>query len=269
MINFSDRDKSHEYRSWDDEMLNVLLSYEKDIKKDLASLKDNKYFLGLHLISLWNSCSFRCHVDKYSSENCTSPVFFSYLSDKFGLDKSQASRYMNVVSEFGDDARGFKPEYADYSYSLLIEMLSLTPEQRKFVKSDWTVKHIREYKKELSGVVAMSQQDPKDEAKFLKVYIDSNGSVISERSRRLLSEFNSNNKDLKTGIVDYCQKLFVGFDYEGYNFSDKERLDGLCGLLSFAVDVGHTVFSDSSINFCCLYHSLKKLGYISSHDDNA
>ena len=74
---------------------------------------------------------------------------------EFGLDKTQVSRYMNIVDEFGDGLRGFKKEWEPYSYSQLCELLPLSSEQRKPIQPDWTIKRIREYKKSL---VATSQQ---------------------------------------------------------------------------------------------------------------
>ena len=82
-------------------------------------------------------------------------AFFAYCEKYFGLDKSQVSRYMNVADEFGDMANGIKPEWKDYSYSQLVELLPLSSEQRIEVKPEWTVKDIRDYKK----LVATSQQD--------------------------------------------------------------------------------------------------------------
>ncbi len=63
---------------------------------------------------------------------------------------------MNIVDEFGDGERGFKDEWREYKYSQLVEMLPLTPEERKAITPDMTVAAIRAYKKSL---VATSQQN--------------------------------------------------------------------------------------------------------------
>ena len=44
-----------------------------------------------------------------------------------------------------------KDQWKEYKYSALSELLSLDPEERKEVKPDWTIRQIREYKKQLKS----------------------------------------------------------------------------------------------------------------------
>ena len=81
--------------------------------------------------------------------NCCADFFFAYCFDEFGLDKTQVSRLMNIVDEFGDGLRCFKKKWEKFGYSQLCELLPLSDEERKPVKPDWTIKKIREYKKSL------------------------------------------------------------------------------------------------------------------------
>ena len=91
--------------------------------------------------------------------------FFTVCEFEFGLEKSVVSRLMNVVDEFGDGEKGIKTEYSKYKYSVLVEMLNLSVEERKNIMPDWTVSKVREYKKSL---VATSQQDNNEEIEKVK-----------------------------------------------------------------------------------------------------
>lgn len=145
----------------------ALENHTKTIKKDLNATKTNFFYLGKHLIDFYNSNAYSVIV--YDEEqlrlelnipigygNCCSAYFFAYCYDTFGLDKTQVSRYMNIVDEFGNEANDFDNAWDKFSYSQLCELLPLTEKQRKPVQPDWTIKKIREYKKSL---VATSQQE--------------------------------------------------------------------------------------------------------------
>lgn len=143
------------------ENLEVLEKYAATIRKDLEESKQNFFWLGVHLIDLYSSNTYSVTFDREKLnvsclvDNCSAECFFAYCFDEFGLDKTQVSRLMNIVDEFGDGLRCFKKKWEKFGYSQLCELLPLSDEQRKSVKPDWTVKQIREYKKSL---VATSQQ---------------------------------------------------------------------------------------------------------------
>lgn len=147
------------------------LKYRSDkIREDLDSLGTDKFRLGCHLIDLFNSKAWSADpgwiipVETLSGKikgDKSTFSFMQYCERHFGLDKSQVSRYMNIVDEFGDKFLGFAEPWKKYGYSQLTEMLPLTKEQRLEVKPDWTVQQIRDYKKRLAAAeqaVATSQQ---------------------------------------------------------------------------------------------------------------
>ena len=139
----------------------ALEKYAETIRKDLEESKQNFFWLGVHLIDLYSSNTYSVTFDREKLnvsglvDNCSAECFFAYCFDEFGLDKTQVSRLMNIVDEFGDGLRCFKKKWEKFGYSQLCELLPLSDEERKPVKSDWTIKKIREYKKSL---VATSQQ---------------------------------------------------------------------------------------------------------------
>lgn len=234
------------------------------VLEDLAASKTNFFYLGAHLLDIWLTRTYAVHhfdVCNYSGAN-----FFDYCNVNFKLDKSQVSRYMNIVSEFGDGLRGFKDEYKEYSYSLLTEMLSLTPEQRKKVKANWTIKQIREYKKELAGETVATSQ-PKEKEVVYKIYGELKP---SERAKNVLnSTFHDFEEVSESNLPDcintLCRRLFVGFNYCGYNFTYTDKVKILSGLLCFAQDISASLESknfDRFVNVQQTYDMLRKLGYI-------
>ena len=139
------------------------------IIKDIVSCVNksflDKYELGRKLIDFFNSERYAGYENKecvklYSLKvlnfNLHQSKFFAICEYEFGLEKSVVSRLMNIVDEFGDGEKGLKAEFSKYKYSVLVEMLSLSPEERKEIKPEWTVTQVRNFKKSL---VATSQQD--------------------------------------------------------------------------------------------------------------
>lgn len=168
MIDFK-AERSHGIWGWTDVERKELKEITDRINIALTDLKNKRFTVGVHLLELYNSKTYSIESRKYESGlclpgsvgNCSSDYFFAYCLDKFDLEKSQVSRYMNIVDEFGDKtadgiATTFAPPWDKYGYSQLAEMLPLTKEQRENVKPDWSVRRIRDYKKSL---VATSQQD--------------------------------------------------------------------------------------------------------------
>ena len=254
-------------------------AYDKDelkwrsdkVLEDLSANKTNYFYLGAHLIDIWNTRCYGAHtfdtLSNYSGKN-----FFDYCYVTFGLGKSQVSRYMNIVDEFGDGLRGFKSEYKDYSYSLLSEMLSLSPAERKKVKPDWTIKQVREYKKELSGTVATSQQAEK--VKVTKLYGDLR---CSDYYKKYINKFAFKTdceslmnppKELLDDIFEFCKSAIAGFDFSGYGIKNKDRINVIYGLIAFALDVGQQISSSVDKNYsafgniCHMVPVLRKLGYM-------
>ena len=136
-----------------------------EVKRAMSGIGASKYALGLELKRLYESdvyCTDPGWVSPCKSDDGTiscylcSYVFFRECEKNFDLDKSQVSRYMNIVDEFGDGENGLKQEWSAYSWSQLVELLPLTPEERKEITPEMTIKAIRAYKEKL---VATSQQE--------------------------------------------------------------------------------------------------------------
>ena len=139
-----------------------------DIRNRIGAIKSDKVSLGYALIALYESNTYRCRaadndmkqIGANAGANCSPKVFFGVCELDFGLEKSQVSRLMNVVDEFGNGKGDLLDYWKPFQWSILVEMLPLTYEQRKAIGTDWTVKKVKEYKKTL---VATSQQDENDD----------------------------------------------------------------------------------------------------------
>lgn len=140
-----------------------------DIRNKIGAIKSDKVALGYALIALYESNTYRCRAADADMKqigandtrsNCSPKVFFGACELDFGLEKSQVSRLMNVVDEFGDGKGDLLDYWKPFQWSVLVEMLPLTYEQRKAIGVDWSREKVRAYKKSL---VAPAQQEENDE----------------------------------------------------------------------------------------------------------
>lgn len=141
-------------RSVSREPRDAALTSLKYLYSDLTDIR--KYYIRLGF-----------HLEEFSRFEYYSDFGFLTLEEfcdkNLGLDKSAVSRCINVyrafnasntvVFENGIKSKGaaieLDKQWKDYSYTQLCEMLPLTPEQRKDISPDMSVKQIREYKKRL------------------------------------------------------------------------------------------------------------------------
>lgn len=169
----------------------------KYILADLNNIRRYYIRLGFHLEE-FSRCEYYHDFGFVTLEE--------FCEKNFGLDKSAVSRCINVYREFnasncvtyenGLKQRGaaieLSPEWNEYSYSQLCEILPLTPEQRKDISPDMSVKQIREYKKYLKSKksdnsVATSQQEKFD----YKEWINKKGVVLKNYMKKLIPEKSS------------------------------------------------------------------------------
>lgn len=185
----------------------------KYIYSDLTDIRKYYIRLGFHLEEFS-----RCYYYRYFGF-----ITLEEFCDKnLGLDKSAVSRCINVYRAFnvsnssiyknGIISKGaaieLDPQWKDYSYTQLCEMLPLTPDQRKDISPDMSVKQIREYKKRLKPKkeilpVASTQPDEFD----YSTYIHKKGCIRNNYVKDLkscpiaLNIFDSNGKQIISGLA--------------------------------------------------------------------
>ena len=177
MIAFAKNNKL--YKRITKDVTSSFANHSEKIKKALPAGCPDKLYIGMLLIDLWRSQSYCSQakevVDEFSNAlktNCHAKVFFLVCEKEFALDKSQVSRYMNIVDEFCNIYRpegeeNLRPmlllQWQQYSFSQLSEMLSLSEEQRKEVAPSWSVRRIREYKKGLRKRCDVATEEKEEE----------------------------------------------------------------------------------------------------------
>lgn len=174
MIDFSSRNNKYYYNAYGKDTEETYKALKADICDRLAKTAEEKFYLGCRLLDFYESKAYSCRasdddVKEYGwfvDRNMCPQCFFAVCEIDFGLDKAQVSKLINVVSEFGNDRIGLKKQWKDFKWSILCEMLPLTPEQRKPIKSDWSFRRVLDYKKKLKAVSAQKQEDDNESIDF-------------------------------------------------------------------------------------------------------
>ena len=164
-----------------EEVSPLALASVKYIYTDLTDIR--KYYIRLGF-----------HLDEFDRNNGYLDFGFATLEEfcdvNLGLDKSAVSRCINVFREFsaGNDrvsignyesygcAMNLSERWKNYSYTQLVEMLPLAPEDRERVLPDMSCKQIREFKKQLKQkkkTVASTQPEiPEDKPVVMNKIFD-------------------------------------------------------------------------------------------------
>ena len=161
----------------------ILEMYEGEIKKQLSNSSNARWDLALTIARLvrsgaWTAFHDQTHdlYNKYDKEHpgckCSSNPYcpiggnwwsensiylLTFLKEKFGLCRTTVYNYLEVVDEFATyiNDKDKEPEYRinieaeSYQFWQLIEMTSLTYQERLKIQPNWTREEIRAYKKSL------------------------------------------------------------------------------------------------------------------------
>ena len=161
----------------------ILDMYEEEIRKQLSNSSNARWDLALTIARLvlsgaWSAYSARTTklYDEYNKEHpdckCSSNPYYpiggnwggensiyllTFLKEKFGLCRTTVYNYLEVVDTFATyiNDKDKEPEYRinaeaqSYQFWQLIEMTSLTYQERLNVQPNWTREEIRAYKKSL------------------------------------------------------------------------------------------------------------------------
>ena len=231
------------------------------------------------------------HPDKKHTENpyrsvggmdyaTTSSSLFTFLKINFGLCRTTVYNYLEVVDTF---ATYITDKEAEPTYSInaeaklfqfwqLIEMTSLTYEERKKIEPNWTRAEIREYKKQLREQFKVDKVQPAEQTveveevplteaqerfkKFTRNDLINTVTELEERNVELQkqkdelnkrlklleqkavesSPFNKNNRtETKHKIAALVETFIKGFDYEVTLCGRKQ------GVKAFAGNIAETI----------------------------
>lgn len=101
--------------------------------------------------------------------------FDEFMNAKYGKDKSWASKCISIAVQFGqgEETPVIQDKYADYEFNKLVELVTMTEEQRSQVTPKTSVRELREMKPGRKKKVA-TVETPKPEPEKLSAY----GTVI-------------------------------------------------------------------------------------------
>ena len=124
------------------------------VKLALAKEQDGRVQVGASLYAFY-------HAVKRRRANS----FYKVCEEVFKLDRSEVSRYVRVMEEFGNEEHTeIAEEYKDYSFSLLAELLTIPRSERHKISPSWTRKNVREFRRvlERDGVEEEEEEAPPD-----------------------------------------------------------------------------------------------------------
>lgn len=125
--------------------------------------------------------------------------FYKFCEAVFQLDRTTVQKHIRVFEEFGNaDKTAISDEYKEYSYSLLVELLTIPAGDRYKVGPTWTVKNVRELRRVLERSDAEEEED--EEAPPSDRYIRFKKWKRSDLCEKILS-LEKENQELKKGIL--------------------------------------------------------------------
>lgn len=139
--------------------------YINCIRRELYGTAENAVALGFYLNELrefedWKESDFYKNFkpEQYTTKKgvikFTQYDFYSYCKDEFNLSRRSIDRFIDINIAFckrtssGSRSKFIDDEYKNYNPSQLAEMLKFNDKQLKLIKSDMSVKEIREIKAE-------------------------------------------------------------------------------------------------------------------------
>ena len=210
----------------------ILEMFEGEIKKQLSNSSNARWDLALTIARLvrsgaWTAYHDQTHelYDKYLKDNpgcklSSNPYYpvggnwwgensiylLTFLKEKFGLCRTTVYNYLEVVDTFATyiNDKDKEPEYRinieaqSYQFWQLIEMTSLTYQERLKVQPNWTREEIRAYKRSLREKKNGSVQPAE--------LVEAEDKPMTEAQQRFAKYSKDDLIDLVVELEDACAK---------------------------------------------------------------
>jgi len=175
----------------------------EDIKKEATTAMESFLKIGFNLIELKELHG------KYEKH------FYKRVADELGIKKTRANNLMNVALKFGEKEKlAIKPEYADYNYSTLVEVLPLPEETiQKEIKPTDSKKTAREKKKQI-------QKKNVQPAEQIELEIETKTIEEVHKLPDIVEFYKTKHETTKSGTTYYKQ---VKLDWDKFCDSKKEE----------------------------------------------
>lgn len=162
---------------------------------------------------------------------------------EFGFKKSSTAAYIAIATEFMNSSMVVKDEWKTFSYSQLVEMLSLGGYDRTRITSDMTVKQIRKYKQdhkfvtlengdyvmygELTDKQKANYEEYRERQKAEKQSVQTSGQENVETAVVNLQDFDKNLSAVSNGPVAKSSFLNLKNKSERENFLSEYKSWGV------------------------------------------
>lgn len=133
---------------------NKVDEYVKFIAKNIENINDNMFDIGEILYKIKDGKWYIFNGYKNLLDFC---------KDELNIGKNQVYNLIGIYLKFNNE------EYKQYNYSQLSEMLSLTDEQLISVDESYSVKQIRDLKKENKKNISLKMDDPKVKSDTIQI----------------------------------------------------------------------------------------------------
>lgn len=139
------RDYGDSITPWQDRH-NMLLSHENSIRRDISKIQESFVWIGIHLaeiddFGLYDTVVCQSAGDRYCRN------IFEYAFQELDLGRSTVYNLLAISRSFVNPSCGLLPEYKDYSYSQLVELLSFKGVELQFADPHLSVRDLRRLKK--------------------------------------------------------------------------------------------------------------------------
>lgn len=152
-----------------------------------------------HPSSSWRDSPYSVVGSVFGIANLANLIVFA--KEEYGICRTDLYNMLAVVEEFGHSDGTITYEASLFSFSQLVEMLTLTYEERKKIQPNWTVAEIRDYKKSLKTISDSSVQTSGQAYDKTESSVQTSGQIeepLNERYKRFE----------KFTRVDLCEKIF-------------------------------------------------------------
>lgn len=196
------------------------IEMSEEIKENIDDIFNSYLQVGSLLVKINKDELFK--LSEYNS-------IYEYANSEFGISETSVKNLMSIVLKFCDERGYLLKDYEGYTYSSLVELLSVKELDLKVYKPSMTVKEIRVQK--VVDKINDSLKDFLNEEGFLNKWIDYIYSVDI-------------NKILKTTAFNLSHKI----NKDEYTGND----------INLSIDfVLSNKLSKQKINFCLKYYSYK------------
>jgi hypothetical protein len=194
-----------------------LAHYVDKIKKKIDSIATGFFDIGYYLFEIK-------HFNYYLESGYKD--VYEFAEKELNFKKVSTHNFISIVDKYAErESFGAYPKmwiskkYQSFGYSQLTEMLSLSPDKREQIKSDMTIKEIRELKKVI---------DPKEECNnIIDVAFENDTKLLKDNKISIIPDVNEIH-NLKSIIDNYKMQLEQTLDISRTKDKEYEKLKSTC-----------------------------------------